>query len=104
MAELAFFLAFQILVNLLAGYFLPARGQYIFKSTAYLLVLLMLAYPFLLINFYYNNFYGEDDIKCGNVYIGMVLFLWVIGAPAVLLTQFLLNRSLFRRSFSSENN
>jgi len=97
MIELAVFLTFQILINLLAKFFLSVSWQSVFKGASYLFVLLMLAYPFLVINFYYDNFYDDDAIKCGNVYIGLVFFLWVIGAPLVLITQFLFNTFLFRR-------
>ncbi len=97
MIDLAVFLAFQILINLLAKFFLSVSWQSVFKGAAYLFVLLMLAYPFLVINFYYDNFYDDDDIKCGNVYIGLIAFLWIIGVPLVLTTQFLFNIFLFRR-------
>jgi hypothetical protein len=97
MIELAVFLLFQIIINLLVKRFFNGYRQYVFRSLAILAFsLLMLAYPFMLISFYFNNFYSEGKTRCGNAYIGMVAFLWVIGTPLVLLFQYLLNRFLFK--------
>jgi len=104
MTELAVFLAFQILINLLVKFFLSINQQSVFRGAAYLFVLLILAYPYMVINFYYDNFYDEGDIKCGNVYIGLVLFLWIIGTPLVFLIQLLFNKFLFRQAAATIQN
>jgi cytochrome bd-type quinol oxidase subunit 2 len=98
MTELAIFLLFQVVVNLLAWRFINGRVQLIFYSLAYVIFgLLMFIYPIGLINFHYNNLYEDSDIRCGNAYIGLMFFMWLIGLPVVLIVQFLFYRFLFRK-------
>lgn len=98
MIELAAFLLFQSVINLLVKRFLYSKAQYVFASLAYIIFgLLVLAYPFISITFYYDAFYEEGDIKCGNADLGIIVFFWIIGIPLVFLIQFLFNKFLFRR-------
>lgn len=98
MTELVIFVIFQAIVNLLAWRFLNARVHHIFYSLAYVIFsLLMFIYPFVAVNFYFNNFYEEDEIRCGNVFIGFMGFIWIVGLPVVLIIQFLFHWFLFRK-------
>ena len=100
MIELAVFLLLQTVINLLVKLFFNDRWSYIYSSLSIILFgVLILIYPFFVMNFYFST-YKEGEMRCGNVYIGLVAFLWVIGTPLVVLSQYLFNKNLFKLSKS----
>jgi hypothetical protein len=100
MIELAFFLLVQTVINLLVKRLINTHWQYFFRSLSILFFgVLILIYPFFLVNFYFS-IRKSGAIRCGNADIGLVGFLWIIGVPLVVLSQYLLNKYLFMLSNS----
>lgn len=104
MIELAVFLLLQTVINLLVTRFFNDRWSYIYSSLSIILFgVLNLIYPLFVMNFHFST-YREGEIRCGNAYIGLVAFLWVIGTPLVILCQYLFNKYLFKLSKSIKLN
>jgi len=100
MIELVVFLLVQIIINLLVKRFFNAHFKFLFLAlSVFLFAILILVYPFFVVNFYFST-YKEGETRCGNAYIGLVGFLWIIGTPLVILSQYLFNKYLFKLSKS----
>ena len=94
------FIIGQAIINILIHLFpLGERNKYFFASLAPLIFgVLMLIYSIWSINVY-DFFYPPDpnlEFRCGNQYLGVIMFGWIIGTPIVYFLQRLLNSLLFK--------
>jgi len=94
MLELAVFLIIQLVINLVLK-------NYVGKSAKVYLLSLVIAgylavlYPVAVMQFI-AYMYMDTGIKCWTPFIGLFLFLWIIGLPLALLLQFIYIRYLFK--------
>ena len=99
MIETLTFIAGVFLINIVIRFLNKDKVTYIFSSLAPLTFgVLMLIYPFWSFKVY-DFFYPPDpseEFKCGNAYLGAMMFQWVIGIPVVYLVQRVLNKYLHK--------
>jgi len=91
------FLLVQLVVNILVHKAKNERFAYIFVSLAPIIfTLLMMLFPiiFIWIIDLLQSSKSFPNEGCGNVFFGVLLFLWIIGCPLAYLLQVLLNRNM----------
>lgn len=95
MIETVAFLLGQIFINIFIRFFKSERLNYIFTNLSYLIfIILILLYPYW--SYKISDLIYQPDpsltFRCGNAQLGSVMFQYIIGGPAMLLTQYLLNK------------
>ncbi len=104
MLEILIFVIGQLLINLIIRLLNKGKVTYIFCSISTILFAwLMLIYPnwsWRIDNFFYPP--EPNQIRCGNVWLGVAMFQWFVGMPLVVVLQSIFNKRIHRMNLLKE--